>query len=55
MEDLLKICLVSSTSNVDDDDWDLREKFLALESLIKEKESEIQQEVLLEDESKEIP
>ncbi|XP_075521478.1 uncharacterized protein LOC142554694 [Primulina tabacum] len=54
MKDSLERCLLESVSTVDEEDWDVREELLALNTLPKEKIN-AQLEELLEDESKEVP
>ncbi|XP_075483765.1 uncharacterized protein LOC142523917 [Primulina tabacum] len=53
-KDSLERCLLESTSTLDEDDWDVREELLALNTLPKEKNN-AQLEELLEDASKEVP
>ncbi|XP_075483669.1 uncharacterized protein LOC142523823 [Primulina tabacum] len=53
-KDSLERCLLESVSTVDEDDWDVREELLALNTLPKEKIN-AQLEELLEDASKEVP
>ncbi|XP_073056881.1 uncharacterized protein [Primulina eburnea] len=51
-KDSLEICLLESVSTLDEDDWDVQEELLALNTLPKEK-NDTQLEELLEDTSKE--
>ncbi|XP_075481163.1 uncharacterized protein LOC142521874 [Primulina tabacum] len=53
-KDSLERCLLESASTLDEDDWDVREELLALNTLPKEKNN-AQLEELLEDASKEVP
>ncbi|XP_075499196.1 uncharacterized protein LOC142537576 [Primulina tabacum] len=53
-KDSLERCLLESVSTVDEEDWDVREDLLALNTLPKEKIN-AQLEELLEDASKEVP
>ncbi|XP_073031282.1 uncharacterized protein [Primulina eburnea] len=53
-KDYLERCLLESASTLDEDDWDVQEELLALNTLPKEK-SDTQLEELLEDASKEVP
>ncbi|XP_073025060.1 uncharacterized protein [Primulina eburnea] len=53
-KDSLERCLLESASTLDEDDWDVQEELLALNTLPKEK-SDAQLEELLEDASKEVP
>ncbi|XP_075504544.1 uncharacterized protein LOC142541982 [Primulina tabacum] len=53
-KDSLERCLLESVSTVDEEDWDVREELLALNTLPKEK-IDAQHEELLEDASKEVP
>ncbi|XP_073051355.1 uncharacterized protein [Primulina eburnea] len=53
-KDSLERCLWESASTVDEEDWDVREDLLALNTLPKEKNN-AQLEELLEDASKEVP
>ncbi|XP_073063997.1 uncharacterized protein [Primulina eburnea] len=53
-KDSLERCLLESASTLDEDDWDVQEELLALNTLPKEK-SDAQHEEFLEDASKEVP
>ncbi|XP_075521398.1 uncharacterized protein LOC142554621 [Primulina tabacum] len=53
-KDSLERCLLESVSTVDEEDWDVREELVALNTLPKEKIN-AQLEELLEDASKEVP
>ncbi|XP_073153784.1 uncharacterized protein [Henckelia pumila] len=54
-EDALSRCLINSVTQFDGVDWELREKFLTLESLPKEKEGQEKIEELPEKPIKEVP
>ncbi|XP_073035297.1 uncharacterized protein [Primulina eburnea] len=53
-KDSLERCLLESASTLDEDDWDVQEELLALNTLPKEK-NDAQLEELLEDAGKEVP
>ncbi|XP_073120889.1 uncharacterized protein [Henckelia pumila] len=53
LENALARCLINSINQVDDDDWELREQFLALESLPKEKDGQDKIKALSEEVEKE--